>query len=170
MSLLSQNFDYDILVCADTVVVAAHGEILEKPTDASNAMQMLLELSNNTCRVYTSCILSYRVAGQPRRVVTHVEQTELTFHPLQQLDIAAYIDTGEPFGKSGKSCAMCVCMCMCLHVCVCVCAVGWRAMPVHIKVTNAVTLLLLCTTLLYRCFCLTGHGVDFSQVDQGLSL
>jgi septum formation protein len=59
----SLNFDYDLLVCADTIVVTCEGEILEKPHDRAEAIPMLEALSGRTFTVYSSCIISYRERG-----------------------------------------------------------------------------------------------------------
>ncbi len=95
------EFDYNILICADTIVVTDHGDILEKPIDAADASRMLTGLSGSSCKVLTSCILSFRVAGMPRQILTHVESTSIEFLSLQAEDIAAYVSTGEPLNKSG---------------------------------------------------------------------
>ena len=80
---------------------------------------MLEALSGRTCTVYSSCIISYRERGEssanaatapgqplPRthtrtQVGALVESTAVRFASLPPDDIAAYIDTNEPYTKSG---------------------------------------------------------------------
>lgn len=85
-----------IVIGCDTIVVH-NNSILGKPTDAEEAFSMLSQLSNHTHAVYTGvCIMS-----EEKTVVFH-ERTSVTFWELNQRDICAYIDSGEPFDKAGS--------------------------------------------------------------------
>jgi len=88
-----------LIVAADTIVVL-RGCILGKPRDAREARDMLRALSGNHHQVMTGlCVLH---AGRPgdgeidRLVVTDVEMK-----PLHQVEIEAYVDSGEPMDKAG---------------------------------------------------------------------
>ena len=84
-----------IVIGCDTIVVLGE-KILGKPADSEDAFSMLSQLSNSTHEVYTGvCIMS-----EQRTVVFH-EVTNVTFWKLNQQDIDAYIDSGEPFDKAG---------------------------------------------------------------------
>ena len=107
---IALNWNYDMLVCADTIVVTADGAILEKPVNEEEAIRMLGELSGRVCEVISSCIVSIKQQqGEGERegkvkgikVGTMVESTKVYFATLTLADIHAYIATSEPYTKSG---------------------------------------------------------------------
>ena len=93
------RFDRDdnIFVGADTTVVMA-GEILGKPESEEDARRMLRLLSGRTHEVHTGLAL-LRTSDGCERVVEEV--TRVSFAPLSEDEIDAYIATGEPFDKAG---------------------------------------------------------------------
>src|ERR1700686_4387988 len=86
-----------IIVGADTTVVL-DGEILGKPRDSAHAREMLAKLSGRTHHVLTGLFL-LRLPGNAARVA--VENSAVTFAPLAEKEIDAYVATGEPLGKAG---------------------------------------------------------------------
>ncbi len=85
-----------LILGADTIVIAPNGEVLGKPANSADAARMLSLLSGTTHQVLTGlCLLS------PTRTEVAAELTYVTMHTLSADDIAAYIATGEPFGKAG---------------------------------------------------------------------
>ena len=92
---VAQTCPDDLVIGADTVVVYG-GTILGKPADAADAARMLRMLSGKTHTVYTGVCLAR--AGKAE---TFFEQTQVTFYPLTQQEIDAYIATGEPMDKAG---------------------------------------------------------------------
>lgn len=86
-----------LVIGADTVV-AIDGEILGKPADAGEAVQMLTRLSGRTHRVYTGVTLVDAPSG---RTLTEVAQTDVAMRKLSQEDIRRYVATGEPMDKAG---------------------------------------------------------------------
>ena len=88
--------DETVILAADTVVVSPEGDILGKPHDADDARRMLRLLSSNTHRVISGICV---VKGE--RTVTAHEVTEVTFAPLSDDVIEAYIASGEPMDKAG---------------------------------------------------------------------
>lgn len=86
-----------VVVAADTVV-CVDGQVLGKPTDASEARSMLRLLSGREHVVHTGFAVFDRSRG--RRIVG-VESAAVTFLPLDDLRIDAYIATGEPLDKAG---------------------------------------------------------------------
>lgn len=84
-----------IVIGADTVVVR-DGTILGKPKDPAEAQAMLASLSGRTHQVYTGVTVC-----QGDKVVTQAEETQVTFRPLIQQEIACYVATGEPMDKAG---------------------------------------------------------------------
>src|SRR5262249_14311612 len=88
----------DPVLAADTIVVAANGEILGKPSDADDARRMLGLLSGTTHRVVTGVCLATR----PRaRLPAGSATTRVTMRPLAAAEIADYVATGESFDKAG---------------------------------------------------------------------
>ena len=86
-----------IIVGADTTV-ELDGEILGKPRDAAHAREMLAMLSGRTHHVLTGIFL-LRLPGNASRAA--VEKSAVTFAPLSEADIDAYVASGEPLGKAG---------------------------------------------------------------------
>lgn len=87
--------DGDVLVTADTVVVH-RGNILGKPRDRQNAIQILHELSGESHTVYTGVCLRSRTASD-----AFTESTTVHFNKLRDEDIAYYVDHYQPFDKAG---------------------------------------------------------------------
>lgn len=80
---------------ADTIVVV-DGDVLEKPRDQAHAATMMRRLSGRTHQVMTAVALAYAGGVAVRRVVTDV-----TFRAVNEAEIAAYWQTGEPADKAG---------------------------------------------------------------------
>ncbi|MGA7794395.1 MAG: Maf family protein [Candidatus Acidiferrales bacterium] len=86
-----------IIVGADTTV-ELEGEILGKPRDAAHAREMLSRLGGRTHNVLTGIFL-LRLPGNATRAA--IENSAVTFAPLNQEEIDAYVATSEPLGKAG---------------------------------------------------------------------
>ncbi|GIV53675.1 MAG: Maf-like protein [Candidatus Kapaibacterium sp.] len=85
-----------IVVGADTTVVLDSGLVLNKPADASDAERMLRTLSGRQHRVMTGVAVLWR---SERLVDSRV--TTVTFRPLADDEIAAYIASRSPLDKAG---------------------------------------------------------------------
>ncbi|MBQ5429283.1 MAG: septum formation inhibitor Maf, partial [Neisseriaceae bacterium] len=83
------------VISADTIVVL-NGEILGKPKNQQQAFDMLRALSNKTHFVMTAVC----VAGE-HFCQSKLNVSEVTFAPLSDKEITAYIATGEPMDKAG---------------------------------------------------------------------
>lgn len=80
---------------SDTIVVV-DGQVLGKPTDATEAVSMLKMLSGRQHDVYTGvAIISEH--GSTR----FYEKTEVWFWELTDEEIHSYVQTGEPLDKAG---------------------------------------------------------------------
>lgn len=88
----------DRLVVAADTVVDVDGIAYNKPRDAADAKGMLRDLSGRTHIVHTAFALS--VPGHAQ-VVEHCESTFVTFYPLTDDEIDAYVASGEPMDKAG---------------------------------------------------------------------
>ena len=83
------------VLVADTTV-ALGDEIFGKPADPAEAERMLRALSGTRHRVLTA--VGLQVEG---RVEMAVSESLVTFAPLDDARIAAYVASGEPFDKAG---------------------------------------------------------------------
>ena len=86
------------VLAADTIVAAADGGILGKPSSASEARSMLARLAGTTHRVITGVCLA---TDGGARLRTASGTTFVTMRPLADEEIEAYAASGEPFGKAG---------------------------------------------------------------------
>jgi septum formation protein len=84
-----------LVLGADTTVVI-RGEVLEKPSSATEAAAMLAKLQGRTHQVMTAVALT-----EDGRVEHALDVTEVTFRPLTDEMITAYVATGEPMDKAG---------------------------------------------------------------------
>lgn len=88
----------DTILAADTVVHTDDGVILGKPADADDARATLLSLSGRTHSVTTGWCVASRNDGVLR---TDATTTRVTFHPLDDALLDAYLATDEPWDKAG---------------------------------------------------------------------
>jgi septum formation protein len=84
-----------VVIGADTEVVL-DDEVFGKPADALDAAAMLRRLSGRTHRVLSAvwCVS----AGREEHALS---VSTVEFAPMAEADIAAYVATGEAFGKAG---------------------------------------------------------------------
>jgi septum formation protein len=85
----------EILLTADTIVWCA-GEVLNKPADHEEAVQVLSKISGTNHEVITG--VSLRSAD---RTHTFSETTEVHFRKLSREEIDHYIEHEHPFDKAG---------------------------------------------------------------------
>lgn len=98
---ISQKNSNALVIGADTIVVF-EDEILEKPSNPSEARQMLLQLSKQTHQVHTGVALCK--VGPSQNIIdrlTFTETTNVTFGKLDPKDIDAYVAGGSPMDKAG---------------------------------------------------------------------
>ena len=95
-SAKSMLSDENILISADTVVFA-NNQILGKPKNRQEALQMLHMLSGNSHTVVTGVTLRTL-----EKSVSFSETTEVFFRKLDTDDIEHYVDTWQPFDKAGS--------------------------------------------------------------------
>ena len=88
------------ILCSDTTVALGRS-ILGKPQDAADAARMLGRLAGRSHRVMTAIALGTGVLGEGARVVRACSVSRVTFAPLSQAQIDAYVASGEPMGKAG---------------------------------------------------------------------
>jgi septum formation protein len=83
------------ILCSDTTVALGR-RILGKPADAADAARTLTLLAGRTHRVITAVAVGH---GDFDAVAVSV--SKVTMAPVEAADIAAYVASGEPFGKAG---------------------------------------------------------------------
>ncbi len=88
--------DKTLIITADTIVWL-EGEVMGKPKNREEAIEMLGKLAGNTHRVYTGvCVKS------KEKEVCFVDRADVTFSSLSQDEITFYIDQYKPFDKAGS--------------------------------------------------------------------
>jgi septum formation protein len=87
----------DLILAADTLVVL-DGEILGKPRDLDDAARMLGRLAGRVHEVLTGVCL---LRGGSKSRCQFVESTLVSFRPLDEAAIAAYLNEINPLDKAG---------------------------------------------------------------------
>lgn len=93
---IARQLDGETLVIGADTVVVRDGAALGKPKDAEDAMAMLLSLSGRDHQVCTGVTVC-----RGDRVLTQVEETQVTFRDLTEAEVRQYVSTGEPMDKAG---------------------------------------------------------------------
>ncbi|CAM5194453.1 dTTP/UTP pyrophosphatase OS=Castellaniella defragrans OX=75697 GN=HNR28_000497 PE=3 SV=1 [Castellaniella defragrans] len=91
-----ENWAQAPILCADTTVIL-DGDVLGKPSDATEAAAMLRRLSGRVHEVHTAVVLAVNGCLLEDRQISQV-----SFQVLSEADIQQYCDSGEPFGKAGS--------------------------------------------------------------------
>ena len=94
--LAAEHVPDDLIIGADTIV-AVGKHIYGKPDTSEEAFEMLSALSGKTHQVFTGVCI-YTKSGHRNAFCT---RTDVTFFPLSEEEIRAYIATGEPMDKAG---------------------------------------------------------------------
>lgn len=88
-----------IIIAADTVV-DLDKDVLGKPKDEKDAVDMLSKLQGNTCKVYTGMSVIVLCKGKVKEY-TDMTECEITFKKLTEEQIQEYVNTKEPLDKAG---------------------------------------------------------------------
>lgn len=86
-----------IVIASDTLV-SLDGKGLGKPIDQQDARRMLRALSGREHDVYTGVSV---IDVETGREETRLARTGVTFRPLSDAEIDAYVQSGEPMDKAG---------------------------------------------------------------------
>ena len=93
---IARQLDGETLVIGADTVVVRDGAALGKPKDAEDAVAMLLSLSGRDHQVCTGVTVC-----RGDRILTQVEETQVTFRELTETEVRQYVSTGEPMDKAG---------------------------------------------------------------------
>ncbi|NQV53542.1 MAG: septum formation protein Maf [Flavobacteriales bacterium] len=85
----------ELIITADTIVWI-NDRALNKPANRVEAHAMLQEISGATHSVFTGVCLT-----TAQKQHSFVEETTVTFNPLQESEIEYYLDAYAPFDKAG---------------------------------------------------------------------
>ncbi|MDA0712557.1 MAG: Maf family protein [bacterium] len=91
------TLDSDLIIIAADTVVVFRNEILGKPRDRSDALDMLQKLSGACHEVVTGYALKLN-----DKCIQNVVRTKVWFRKLTLNEIESYIATKEPYDKSGS--------------------------------------------------------------------
>lgn len=100
MHTIEDSADGTLVIGSDTVVVFEN-MILGKPHDIEDAVNTLKKLQGNTHQVYTGVSVLEKKNGVWTEH-TFYESTDVTFYPVSDEEIRAYVTTGEPMDKAGS--------------------------------------------------------------------
>lgn len=84
-----------LILTADTVVII-DGEILGKPINNQQAIEMLKKLSGKMHQVITAFSIAYK-----NKITTYSDTTDVYFKTLSDQQISHYVNTYKPFDKAG---------------------------------------------------------------------
>lgn len=84
-----------LYISSDTIVVL-NEEILHKPKDATEALEILTELSGKIHLVHSSMCLV-----KDSQIIWDYDSTEIQFHAWDKIQINEYIRRSKPFDKAG---------------------------------------------------------------------
>lgn len=89
------NHAENIIIAADTVVVLGN-DIIGKPKDREDALDILSRLSGHKHQVITGVVI---LKGE--KEIAFADITDVWFHPLTSEQIAFYVDKYQPYDKAG---------------------------------------------------------------------
>lgn len=84
-----------IIIAADTIVVL-NNEIIGKPTDRIDAINILSTLSGSHHQVITGVVIL-----KEKKEISFADITDVEFHSLTQGQIEFYVDKYKPYDKAG---------------------------------------------------------------------
>ncbi len=96
---VARRYAQQVVLAADTCVVL-NSQIMGKPSDAAQAVQMLQQLSGAT-HLVISGIAVHGPAGEAKEQFREVVTTKVYFRELSSEEISWYVASGEPMDKAG---------------------------------------------------------------------
>jgi len=96
----SLDSNEDICVIGSDTIVVYKDEILGKPEDKAEAMDMLSLIADRTHKVFTGVCLIIKKGDVEKTIAFH-EATEVTLYPIDRFELEDYIESGDPMDKAG---------------------------------------------------------------------
>ncbi len=97
LDIVNKNYKSSLVIAADTVVVK--GGIMGKPADENEAFEMLKSLQGQWHEVITGVAI---IDSDTKAEILDYEKTLVKMTSLSDLEIRAYIKSGEPMDKAGS--------------------------------------------------------------------
>ena len=88
----------DALILGSDTLINLGAEVLGKPVDVADAEVMLRRLAGQTHRIVTAVALA---GPEPDRCDVRLAEVQVTMKPLNEVSLAAYLQTGDSLGKAG---------------------------------------------------------------------
>ena len=95
LAIADKNRTDKIIIAADTIVVC-NEEVISKPTDEADAVNIISKLSGNKHTVITGVYIFNKL-----KEVSFADVTEVTFHTLTETQINYYVKKYKPYDKAG---------------------------------------------------------------------
>ncbi len=95
---VSKKIIFPAIIIGSDTIVTINNTILGKPENRKDAIQILKQLSNKTHRVI-SAIAVYDT--ETKKTIKTSVKSDVTFRKLDEEEIQAYLNTGEPMDKAG---------------------------------------------------------------------
>lgn len=93
---------HDLTILAADTIVWANQQIIGKPIDRQDAKRIITLLAGTTHEVWTgTCILTIKRSNDQTIKRIYAEKTGVTFKPMSESEIEAYLDTNDWVGKAG---------------------------------------------------------------------
>lgn len=92
---VAKNYPDDLVISTDTIVVL-DGQIIGKPKDADDAINILKKLSGRTHEVLTAFSLFYR-----GNEISDIVSSKVIFNHMDDALIKSYVDSKSPLDKAG---------------------------------------------------------------------
>lgn len=96
LTVLHEKQEDQIVIAADTIVVL-NGEIIGKPKDRNEAINILSRLSGRHHQVITGVVIKNKL-----RELSFSDVTDVEFHCLIPEQIEHYVDRYKPYDKAGS--------------------------------------------------------------------
>lgn len=95
---VTAQYPNHIIIGADTIV-NLNGTVYGKPTDASDATEMIMALGGNVHEVYTGFTIVNTQTGEE---VTDYESARVHMRTISREEAEAYVTETQPFDKAGS--------------------------------------------------------------------
>lgn len=96
---IAKYYNEDTIIIGADTLVALDGQVMGKPKDKQDAINMIVKLQGNKHQVYTG--VSVILKGKTEKKINFFEATDVWVNPMEESQILSYVASGEPFDKAG---------------------------------------------------------------------